>query len=336
MEMIERYIYAVTQKLPQSQREDIAVELRGLIEDMIEERVQDKEAMEKDVEEVLMELGNPRNLAQKYRGTKKFLIGPELFDSYILVLKIVLISVAFTMAISFLIQIIIEPISILDHFIDLIVSTVTAIPMAFGWTTFGFALAERFGEINQVDLQMDKDWKPSDLAPIPDPKGRIKRGDPIAGIIFYVFFIVFFSFSTNYFGIWIFNDGYRGTIPFINEEVNNIYLLLIILILLFGVLKESLKLIYGKWTSQLVLFSAIVNFISFIAVVLLISEPGFWNPDLMNGLVQQDVLIEGSEAYEIVTTIWQETTKWMPILVAIGLVWDVIDGVIKVKRSKAK
>ena len=38
MEMINRYIYAVTQKLPQSQRKDIADELRGLIEDMLEER----------------------------------------------------------------------------------------------------------------------------------------------------------------------------------------------------------------------------------------------------------------------------------------------------------
>lgn len=79
MEMIERYIYAVTQKLPQSQREDIAVELRGLIEDMVEERVGDT-ADEKVVEEVLLELGSPREMALKYTGKKRYLIGPELFE----------------------------------------------------------------------------------------------------------------------------------------------------------------------------------------------------------------------------------------------------------------
>lgn len=35
MAMIDRYIYAVTEKLPQTERQDIASELRGLIEDML-------------------------------------------------------------------------------------------------------------------------------------------------------------------------------------------------------------------------------------------------------------------------------------------------------------
>lgn len=38
MELIDRYIYAVTKKLPQKQREDIEKELRTLIDDMLEER----------------------------------------------------------------------------------------------------------------------------------------------------------------------------------------------------------------------------------------------------------------------------------------------------------
>ena len=35
MEMVERYIYAVTKKLPEKQRSDIEQELRSLIEDML-------------------------------------------------------------------------------------------------------------------------------------------------------------------------------------------------------------------------------------------------------------------------------------------------------------
>jgi hypothetical protein len=39
MEMIDRYVYAVTKRLPEKQREDVSDELRGLIEDMLEARV---------------------------------------------------------------------------------------------------------------------------------------------------------------------------------------------------------------------------------------------------------------------------------------------------------
>lgn len=83
MEMVDRYIYAVIQRLPQPQREDIAEELRSLIEDMLEERVHGRGITNKDEEEVLMELGNPKHLAQKYRGGKRYLISPEYFLSHL-------------------------------------------------------------------------------------------------------------------------------------------------------------------------------------------------------------------------------------------------------------
>ena len=117
VEMIERYIYAVTQKLPHAQREDIAKELRSLIEDMLEERVFKRKVTKQDIEEVLLELGSPKRLAEKYRETKKYLIGPELYDSYVTVLKIVLISVALGLGVSFTVKTILDPLSILEHFI---------------------------------------------------------------------------------------------------------------------------------------------------------------------------------------------------------------------------
>lgn len=60
MEQIDRYIYAVTKRLPHSQRDDIAEELHGLIEDMLAEYAQSSEITDNDVEEVLMKLGNPK------------------------------------------------------------------------------------------------------------------------------------------------------------------------------------------------------------------------------------------------------------------------------------
>src|SRR5690625_1576554 len=131
LDMINRYIYAVTQKLPQTQRKDIADELRGLIEDMLEERAGMGNINENMVEEVLLELGSPRKLADEYRGKKKYVIGPELFDTYILVLKIVLIVVGASIGIGFLIQTILDPVTILDFFIYMIVFLLIVLPINF-------------------------------------------------------------------------------------------------------------------------------------------------------------------------------------------------------------
>ncbi|WP_188455939.1 HAAS signaling domain-containing protein [Virgibacillus oceani] len=332
MEMIERYIYAVTQKLPPEQRQDIAEELRSLIEDMLEERTEGRKITDIDVEQVLIELGNPRHLAQKYRGTKKYLIGPEIYDSYMMVLKIVLISVAAALSIGFIIQIIMDPISILDHFVEFIVSFVTAIPTAFGWTTFGFAIGEYAGGFNSKNLQIDKEWNPSKLAPIPDEKRQIKRYEPIAGIVFYTLLIMVLAISNEYFGIWVYDDEFSGVIPFLNEETYGTYLF--ILILGFGIIKECLKLVYGKWTFKLVIFTALTNLVSLIAVVIMINGPEFWNPEFMLQLTQAGLLSEGSETYETVSRIWEQSTFWIVIVLVIGLIWDAIDGFIKIRKSK--
>ncbi len=70
MEIVERYVYDVTRRLPEAQRKDIELELRGLIEDMLDEYVQDRDVTESDVEEVLFELGHPRSLRGNIGGRK--------------------------------------------------------------------------------------------------------------------------------------------------------------------------------------------------------------------------------------------------------------------------
>src|SRR5690242_9783889 len=108
-ELVKRYIYAVTRKLPEAQRADIAKELGGLIEDMLEDHTQGRPATEKDVEAVLLKLGSPDELANKYRGGKGYLIGPEIYSTYIMVLKIVLGAVGIAMFVVFLIQTVMTP-----------------------------------------------------------------------------------------------------------------------------------------------------------------------------------------------------------------------------------
>ncbi|MDX8044518.1 hypothetical protein SH601_00835 [Gracilibacillus sp. S3-1-1] len=331
MEMIDRYIYAVTQKLPLAQRDDIAEELRGLIEDMLEERVQEKEITNHDIEAVLTELGDPRKLAHKYSGTNNYIIGPELFDSYMLILKIILSVTFVSITLSFVIQSILNPINILDHFIEFIVGIVIALPQVIGWTTLGFGLAEYFGKVKEKDLQSE--WKPADLAPIPDEKKQIKRYEPIIGIIFSLLLLILFVFSQDYLGIWIFDDGFTGIVPFFHDETYHTSLLFLLLIVGLGITKESLKFVYGKWTNRLAIFTTIINALSVATIMVMVSRDTFWNPHFLQELIEIGLLTENSDAYNVFSTIWNQSTLWIFLLLIIGLIWELIDGLIKANRK---
>lgn len=333
MEMISRYIYAVTQRLPLSQRDDIAEELRSLIEDMLDERVQGGRITDKDVEAVLLDLGSPKLLAQKYRGSKGYLIGSALFYPYVAVLKVVLISIVVATSVVFAVQSILNPVTILDHFVNYIVSWVTLVPQAFGWVTLVFVCIEYFGGIQAGDFSKDHTWKPVDLPPVPNPKRQIKRCEPVAGIVFYV--LLMFTFSSDYFGVFVFEEGEFSTVvPFLNEGTFSTYLPFIILLLGMAIVKESLKLILRKWTPKLTLYSALINVLSLIVVIVMMTGPAFWNPDFMQELIHAGVVSEGSEAYETVSNIWHTSTLLILILLIVGLIWDTVNGFIKIRKTR--
>src|SRR5699024_101094 len=183
-------------------------------------------------------------------------------------------------------------------------------------------------------MKIGSDWKPKDLPDVPGKKGEIHRSEAIMGIIFYTVFLLFFTISTDFFGIWIFNDGFTGTVPFINESMHLTFHIIIIIILGFGVLKEVFKLIQGRWNMRLIIFSLILNTISIAAIIYMSTLPDFWNPGFMQDITQHFSIAEGSETYNTIHTIWTESTRWIPIFVAIGLVWDIIDGLVKVRRAQ--
>ena len=85
MNLIEVYIQEVTRRLPEKSREDIALELRSTIEDMLPD-----DYNEEDVKLVLEKLGSPASLASGYQDQPMYLIGPRYFDVYVTLLKMIL------------------------------------------------------------------------------------------------------------------------------------------------------------------------------------------------------------------------------------------------------
>lgn len=331
MELIERYIYAVTHELPQSQRADIARELRGLIEDMLGETANGRPASREDVEKVLSELGSPKDLAAKYRGSERYLIGPELFHSYITVLKIVFFAVLAAMTVVFIIESMIEPRSVIEHILGYAASVISAGMQAFVWVTIGFAVAQYKGATPIAGIaEKNGRWKPSELPPVPHKNKRIKRGEAITGIVFSILFLVFLYSSNNVFGVMMFEDGeLAGVIPFLNQDLIEQFITIIYVIAVIGILKEGLKLAIGKWTKKLALYNLILNAASLILVAFLFKDQAIWNPDFMQQLNQASQNNLNQDTYEIIQTIWTQSRTWVVIVFALALIIDTISGFYK-------
>ena len=92
MNLIDKYIAEVGKHLPRRQRADIEAEIRSTLEDMLEERNQAEASNEAQVIELLKEYGEPRKVAESYIGPR-YLIGPRLYPTFELIVKIVLAAV---------------------------------------------------------------------------------------------------------------------------------------------------------------------------------------------------------------------------------------------------
>ncbi|AVR32560.1 membrane protein, putative [Bacillus cereus] len=85
MNLIDLYIQEVAKRLPEKNSEDITLELRSTIEDMLPE-----DYSEEDVKSVLKKLGSPVSLANGYLDRPMHLIGPRYFDVYTTLLKMII------------------------------------------------------------------------------------------------------------------------------------------------------------------------------------------------------------------------------------------------------
>jgi hypothetical protein len=335
MEIIDRYIYAVTQRLPEQMRSDIKQELQSLIEDMLEERAPAGQATQGDAESVLQELGHPNVLATKYRGYDRYLISPLMLEPYLITLKIVLASIAIAFAVMFAIESIVVPSEVLDHFIDYLVSLINAGAQGFGWVTIVFALIDyRQHKNTTINDDKNKGWKPSELPEIPDRNTEIKMSEPIVGIIFTVLFTVICLYSIDLLGVWRFDDGERSVIPFLNADVFRSFIPIVWVLAALSILNECIQIVVRKRTGKIVAFHIVISVITTVLVCVMLAEPAVWNPDFIQQLEAAGVLSAGGKDYDTIVSIWAGIGDWLIIIIGLFALIDIISESYKWYRAK--
>lgn len=279
-DLINRYVYAVTRYLPAKGREDIEQELRGLIDDLLEERCGDREPAEEDIKAALRQLGPPAELAAKYSPDRQqMLIGPSYFPYYRFVLKIV-ITIALAICV---ITGVVNMAFYAEHpvYIEIfkwIGSTLGGLITAFGAITLIFAIMQR------QDVKIES-WETGDfldsLPSVPEKKERISRLDCLISIALTIVFTGVLLLVPQLFGLFYVNGQ---QVPLLAADVLRSRWWVIVLASLLGIVCESIKLYEGRYTLRVALVSVVTGIAGFGLAAGLMADGTIFAPQFATGL----------------------------------------------------
>ena len=260
MDLFERYVYQVGRRLPQKSRADVEAELRSLLQDALEDRLaeqgsDDGSPREADQAAVLQELGPPAKMAGQYRPSHRYLIGPPLFDLYVIVAAVVAGSL--TLVHLMLLALIAwgqpEPLSEFASSVGgVLESYIGAMLSGFGSVTLTFAILERVLPESAFEGEEEKEvWNPHTLPEIPD-RERVEMPGLVVEIVLTVIGLILFNVFPGRLGIGFVRsldgtDGVWHFFPVLSEAFFASYLPWINVLWVATIGLKVILLREGRW-----------------------------------------------------------------------------------------
>ncbi len=253
-DLMERYIYAVTRRMGKKQREDVSLELRGLIEDMLTERCGSRSPEEKDLRIVLTELGTPQELYGKYSDDQeKSLIAQPCYSVYKYVLKVVLCAVAGGLTVASLILLTLEPKGILEGAVTWLSILYNGLLSSFAIVTLLFVFFSRRG------IPVDKGFNFDDLPPVPKKRQEISQWEFVGGIVMCIAFMVLFLGFPKLLGIY--RDG-GDLLPVFDIQGIRSGWYFILSFGILGIVREVVKLMERRYNKRVLAVTLTVDVLS--------------------------------------------------------------------------
>jgi hypothetical protein len=198
MDLIDRYLAAVSALLPAAQRADIIAELRDLLLSRREEKAAElgRPLTRAEDAELLRGFGRPFIVAARY-GAQGYLIGPELYPIYRFVLRMVLALVGVAAAVGAIIAFAVT-FDIGDAIGTIFKVGINGAIGATGVLTLIFALLQRY----DLGARIANDWNPEGLhAPAARrrrPRGQAERvAENLAGIVVNIIALLWWTHAVN-------------------------------------------------------------------------------------------------------------------------------------------
>lgn len=184
--LTDRYISEVVRRLPEDQRGDISSEIAATIEDMVAAELADTPTADPDSSEraVLTRLGDPAELARRYSGARRYLIGPDVYPVWLRVLRRLMPIVGLIAAVaSGALYVATTPGAALGGLIGEVVSGVAAALMWVftAWTLVVVVVERSTPEGGRPALGAAPTWNPDALdRPAAPTESRVEAGVSLA------------------------------------------------------------------------------------------------------------------------------------------------------------
>ncbi|TCW57972.1 hypothetical protein EC917_102154 [Bacillus thuringiensis] len=306
MNLIDIYVEEVAKRLPEKNREDIILELRSTIEDMLPD-----DYNEDDEKRVLEKMGSPVSLANGYMDRPMHLIGPRYFDVYMTLLKMI-IPIAAVIA---LIAMVAENFvgydgeqAVLNVILNLIgkgIGEIIEVGLhVFFWLTLVFAILERTDKDKgtQPLTTSLKKWTPDDLkntSYVPKKKS-ISKFEVFGGLMWTAIWATLYFYANHLVGVY---HGTESGLKFVaatfNQDVLLQYWPIVVIVIVFEIGISLYKLVQGQWTKKLAIGNAILQIVGTIVFIVIVVNPHLFN--------------EGFITYvaNVFTTSPEEVNKWL-------------------------
>lgn len=329
--LIEIYIQEVIRRLPEKSREDIGLELRSTIEDMLPD-----DYKEEDVKFALEKLGSPVTLASGYRDQPMHLIGPRYYDIYLSLLKMIL-PIAGVVALLSMIA---------EYFIgyngqEAVINVVLAIMgegiwrllevgfQVFFWLTLVFAIIERTDKSkdNQPLTTSFNKWTPDDLKNITyiPKKKAITKCEVFGSLLWTAIWATLYFYANHLVGVYKGNgNGLDFIIPALNQEVLFRYWAIVVIVIGLEITLALYKFIKGQWTKKVALFNAVIEVIATIVTIVIVINPN---------LLQQEFISYMTDLFNLTAGQFQAWLVGGIILIfVVTAIINVLDGFRKARH----
>lgn len=317
--LIERYVYAVTKRMPEHIQKDVTEELRALIEDMLIERCGENTPTEKDIYDVLTALGTPGALYEKYdTESKKCLIGAPYYTIYKQVLKIVMICVCFATTLAF----------VIDHAVSAQVIWYKSLLQWAGTLWSGAVGAFTFVTIlfaffYHKNIHLEYQESLHDLPPIPKNNQSISTSESIFSMSFSIIFAVLFLVAPQTFFVL---TADRQMIPIFNISFIQTNWLIFVILMAAGIIPEAVKLVEKCYNNKVMIISIIANGISAVLCFWLLGDNRIINADFTGSI--SSLLAEKNDFLIALPS----NFRWVLLaIILLLLVYDTIEAIVKSK-----
>ena len=284
--LIDSYVSEVGRRLPRKTRGDIEAEIRSILQDMLDERSQKtgQPVNEEMTLEILKAYGAPEKVAATYQG-ERYLIGPRLYPTFMLVLRIVLVVIGVLAAIGLGIAIshTQNPQNGIETVLTAIGNFIASIMTALGNLVLIFAIIEwalfRAGaRVDFKSLPKEKEWDPRSLLKA-SPSNLVKMGETIAEIVGAFAAIIIFNFYPQIIGFGIFSNGnwYVGagnaiTTPLLSQAFFH-FVPYLTVVWVLTILLDILLLRVGHWNVLTRLFFIALKIINIVIAAAMLGVP---------------------------------------------------------------